>query len=631
MHRNLHSLVTITFLFPFISQALYAQQMVFPAVIDDGLVTLDTLVSEYVPSMAAEYPEVTPRHCVTHTSGYVAQDEIYPPSSSRPEGPEDPFTPGSPLFNPPGSQYAYANTPLTQMMNVLTRVIGEPIQDFFQRRIGDTIGLEAGSWDWGHYETSDRLLVDGGGGDLHRGVIICAEDLARLGHLHLNQGIWDGHEVLSPEWIAEATRVQVPVSVPRHPLSPVDGPGEYGYGWWIGSNWYAASGYENNFMLVYPDWNLIVTILGHNNANLPGWGGFINQVKAAIMGTSVWDENGDGRWGDIDPISNNSRWLTEDGHTLLVYPERQLGNAIVKSDTVSVDMDHTVNSLTIDSGTLSIADIGNLSGDIVRINVNGSLMVSGKLRATTAYDFGILSIAETGVLEAASTCVNSGGLLTGSGKIIGSLSNYGSVPPGTSTAILDISSNYTQYAAGMIEIEIAGTQPGSEHDALVIEGSAKLDGHLEIVLDPLYTPLLGDEIEILTALGGVSKTFATVDGVETMPDLSLAVLYEPNRLVIRGTLPGDSNTDNDVNEDDFQIWHGNYGVVSGKTWQTGDNDGDGDVDGNDFLVWQRSFGHHTTHESLAVTVPEPSSTLLIALGISGWFGYLITKTAINGR
>lgn len=39
--------------------------------IDDGTVTLDTPVQDYVPVMAEKYPDVTLRHFATMTSGYL--------------------------------------------------------------------------------------------------------------------------------------------------------------------------------------------------------------------------------------------------------------------------------------------------------------------------------------------------------------------------------------------------------------------------------------------------------------------------------------------------------------------------------------------------------------------------------
>jgi CubicO group peptidase (beta-lactamase class C family) len=71
--------------------------------VDDGLVTVDTLAKEYVPSMATDYPDVALSHLATHTSGYRAEEEAYPYSFNY--VPADPFTPGPPLFET-GSRFS---------------------------------------------------------------------------------------------------------------------------------------------------------------------------------------------------------------------------------------------------------------------------------------------------------------------------------------------------------------------------------------------------------------------------------------------------------------------------------------------------------------------------------------------
>ena len=75
--------------------------------IDDGKATLDTLAKDYVPSLAAVYPDIALRHFTTMTSGYYAVGDE--PSGSYKHGPSrTPFKSASkPLFEPPGSRYAY--------------------------------------------------------------------------------------------------------------------------------------------------------------------------------------------------------------------------------------------------------------------------------------------------------------------------------------------------------------------------------------------------------------------------------------------------------------------------------------------------------------------------------------------
>lgn len=322
--------------------------------IDDGLVSLDTLMKDYVPAVGTLYPDVTLRHAATHTSGYVAAGESYPITS--PIGPEDPFDPGAPLF-PPGSQYAYHQAPLDLMMNVLTRAAGEPMQNLFQRRIGDTIGLDPQNWDWGHYTTADELIVNGGGGYEGTGIVVSAYDLARLGQLFLNHGNWYGQQLISTEWAAEATSVQVPASTPRHPQSPVAGPGIYGYGWWVwdGGTYVQAIGYENNNMTFMRDSNAVVARLGTSDQSM-NWGTFWSMIGDAFNTEAVWDSQGDGSWEHIDPTTGKSRWLGPSGVEAVIYPDHHPGTVLITSDVVTASDDHLIGHLVIDGGRLVVSD-----------------------------------------------------------------------------------------------------------------------------------------------------------------------------------------------------------------------------------------------------------------------------------
>jgi CubicO group peptidase (beta-lactamase class C family) len=77
-------------------------------------------------------------------------------------------------------------------------------------------------------------MVNGGSGNADKHILISAREMARVGHLFLNGGRWKQRQLLSDKWIAEATRVQVPVTLPLgHPPSNIDGRGVYGLNWWV--------------------------------------------------------------------------------------------------------------------------------------------------------------------------------------------------------------------------------------------------------------------------------------------------------------------------------------------------------------------------------------------------------------
>ncbi len=252
--------------------------------IEDGKCTLDTKVKSCLSSMSAIYPDVTLRHFTTMTSGYFAEGDNYTTHGQS----GTPFTPSStPLFTPPGSKYAYWDSAMNQFANTLTRIAGEPIEQFFKRRIADPIGMKATDWDWGDWGNIDGLVVNGGAGNNGRDIKITARQMARLGHLFLNRGSWNGKQLISSAWVDAAKKPQVPSSMPLgHPqASPIDGPGVYGYNWWVNGiksdgtrKWpdapastFSASGYNNNDMFVIPDWNMLIVRLGLDQQ---GTGGF---------------------------------------------------------------------------------------------------------------------------------------------------------------------------------------------------------------------------------------------------------------------------------------------------------------------------------------------------------------------
>lgn len=244
--------------------------------IDDNKATLDTLAMDYVPAMAKVYPDITLRHFTTMTSGYYAVGDE--PRGSYKHGPSlTPFEPArTPLFEPPGSSYAYWDSAMNQFANVLTRIAKEPIEELFKKRIADPIGMDRAKWDWGDFGKIDGIVVNGGSGNNNKHIFISARELARFGHLFLNRGKWKNKQLISASWVDTATKSHVSTSIQLETLSAADGRGVYGYNWWINGinvngkrNWpgaplgtYAASGYNNNDMFIIPEWKMVIVRLG---------------------------------------------------------------------------------------------------------------------------------------------------------------------------------------------------------------------------------------------------------------------------------------------------------------------------------------------------------------------------------
>jgi len=265
--------------------------------IDDGKCTLDTKAKDILPAMAATYPEVTLRHFTTMTSGYRAVgDET---GSYKHGASLTPFDPNpKPLFTPPGSHFAYWDSAMNQYANVLTHIAGESLEDLFKRRIADPIGMNRARWDWGDWGKVDGLVVSGGSGNKSGPMKISAREAARLGLLFLNRGKWNGKQLISERWVTEATRVQVPATVPHGFAERAkSGPGEYGFNWWVNGiqpdgqrkfpgappNTYCGAGHNNNYCFVIPEWNMVIVRLGlDGSAGDRVWSDFLAKVGESV-------------------------------------------------------------------------------------------------------------------------------------------------------------------------------------------------------------------------------------------------------------------------------------------------------------------------------------------------------------
>ncbi|NIA22207.1 MAG: serine hydrolase [Anaerolineaceae bacterium] len=241
--------------------------------VDDGRCTLETRAADVYPALAEHYPTVTLRHLATFVSGYRAHE------ASR-EVP--PFEPAAPLFAP-GEKFHYSWDPYLLAL-VLTKVAGRSLDELFRRRIAEPIGLDPATWHWGDWGTFDYLTglpgvaVCGGSGLYDRGVGITARAMARVGWLFACGGLWNGRQLISRAWVEQATRPQVPATVPPYDPQAWYGrlPGRYGLYWWTNGAdssgrrmWpaapertFAMQGNMDNFCFVIPEWRMVVVRLG---------------------------------------------------------------------------------------------------------------------------------------------------------------------------------------------------------------------------------------------------------------------------------------------------------------------------------------------------------------------------------
>lgn len=261
--------------------------------IQDGKCTLDTLAKDYNPKDLAEhYPSVTLRHFATMTSGFDGVGGSYDFDEQH-RGDENALVGPLPPFFAPGTKFMYWDEATQQYGYVLTQIAGEPLHDYLKRRIFAPIGISNTEW---QPDATGKVPNWTGG------LVISAGDLARFGHLFLNEGNWAGKQLIGASWVREATRVQVPLSIPNAlAISNRKGSGIYGYHWWPNGitpsgkrRWpdapsctYSRSGHNNNYLFIIPAWKMVIVRLGldgrEDQITTAEQNAFLKKVGEAIL------------------------------------------------------------------------------------------------------------------------------------------------------------------------------------------------------------------------------------------------------------------------------------------------------------------------------------------------------------
>ncbi len=155
-----------------------------------------------------------------------------------------------PVPHKPGAHFQY-NTPATFMLSaIVQKTTGQTVVEYLKPRLFDPLGIENPQWD------ANPEGISIGGYGLH----VRTEDIAKFGQLYLQQGLWNGKQLLSPEWIAMATSKQV--SNGSDPVKDWD----QGYGfqfWRCRHNAFRGDGKDGQFCIVMPEQDTVIAITAH--------------------------------------------------------------------------------------------------------------------------------------------------------------------------------------------------------------------------------------------------------------------------------------------------------------------------------------------------------------------------------
>jgi CubicO group peptidase (beta-lactamase class C family) len=162
------------------------------------------------------------------------------------------FTLRQPMDADPGTKWVYNSGGSQLMAEVIRSATGEHADRYAERHLLAPLGIRDFHWKrtpTGHPDTEGGLFLN-------------ARDLAKIGQLYLNDGVWRGRRILPAGWAREATA--------RHVAATSDAPNApgYGYQWWRydrrGAEVWAGNGFGGQFLLVLPQQRVVAVINSWN-------------------------------------------------------------------------------------------------------------------------------------------------------------------------------------------------------------------------------------------------------------------------------------------------------------------------------------------------------------------------------
>lgn len=153
---------------------------------------------------------------------------------------------GKPFPNRPGEVFLYNNVGPFLAALIVQRRAGKTLVDYLLPRLFQPLGIWRPTWE-----------VDPDGWNFGAGgLFLAVSELAKAGQLLLQQGKWEGRQLIPRAYVREAVRGQVenPGEKPGYNLG-------YGYLFWRGRfNSFRMEGKHGQFVVVFPDEGMVVAV-----------------------------------------------------------------------------------------------------------------------------------------------------------------------------------------------------------------------------------------------------------------------------------------------------------------------------------------------------------------------------------
>jgi len=234
--------------------------------VSEGLLTVeDPVVSFFADKLPESVPEnlraMRVHHLLSMSTGH--DEDATGGTTSAADGDWVRAFLALPVEHAPGSKFVYNSAATYMCSAIVQRLTGQTLLEYLAPRLFEPLGIEGPAW-----ESCPRGINIGGWG-----LSITTEDIARFGQCLLQEGCWDGRQLIPADWVRRATSAQV---------SNGDDPGSdwtqgYGYQFWMCRHGaYRGDGAFGQFCVVMPGQDAVLAMTGGHQ-----------QLQAAL--DAAWD------------------------------------------------------------------------------------------------------------------------------------------------------------------------------------------------------------------------------------------------------------------------------------------------------------------------------------------------------
>ncbi|MBI1392579.1 MAG: serine hydrolase [Alphaproteobacteria bacterium] len=164
----------------------------------------------------------------------------------------------------PGTYYWYNNWDFNAAGAIFEKLTGKSLFAEFQRQFAEPMGLQPFDLARHEREREERTSESSYFPPYH--FYLSTDDLARLGQLMLDGGVWEGERLISEAWVDEMTALATPAAE-MNPERLRGGELGYGYMWWVFDpatarpefeGGYAGRGHFGQYILVLPRLDIVI-------------------------------------------------------------------------------------------------------------------------------------------------------------------------------------------------------------------------------------------------------------------------------------------------------------------------------------------------------------------------------------